>query len=35
VFLVLAAALLLRFVTSGGTAMLRGMGGAPDRHPGG
>ena len=33
VFLVLAAALLVRFVTSGGTAMLRHMGGAPERHP--
>jgi uncharacterized membrane protein YraQ (UPF0718 family) len=35
VFLVLAAALLVRFVTSGGTAMLRHMGGAPERHPDG
>ena len=35
VFLVLAAALLVRFFTSGGTAMLRHMGGAPERHPGG
>ena len=33
VFLVLAAALLVRFVTSGGPAMLRHMGGAPERHP--
>jgi len=35
VFLVLAAALLVRFFTSDGTAMLRHMGGAPERHPGG
>jgi uncharacterized protein len=35
VFLVLAAALLVRFVTSGGTAMLRHMGGAPERRPDG
>ncbi len=31
-FLALAAALVVRFVTSGGLPMLRMMGGAPDRH---
>ena len=32
VFLILAAALIIRFVRTGGVAMLRMMGGAPDRH---
>ena len=34
VFLVLAAALVIRFVRTGGIAMLRMMGGAPDDHTG-
>ena len=34
VFLVLAAALVIRFVRTGGIAMLRMMGGAPDEHAG-
>ena len=32
VFLLLAAALFVRFVRTGGIAMLRMMGGAPDSH---
>jgi uncharacterized protein len=32
VFLVLAAALIVRFVRTGGLAMLRMMGGSPDSH---
>jgi hypothetical protein len=32
VFLILAAALIIRFVRTGGVAMLRMMGGSPDSH---
>jgi uncharacterized protein len=32
IFLLLAAALLVRFFRTGGPAMLRMMGGAPDEH---
>jgi hypothetical protein len=32
IFLILAAALIVRFVRTGGVAMLRMMGGSPDSH---
>jgi hypothetical protein len=32
IFLILAAALIIRFVRTGGVAMLRMMGGPPDSH---